>query len=118
MPKERKKEGRPHGNFDFTGQVRPQGCAAPDVESRRGDVDRKRAREARQGRGVMLDVILAAGVYTPHTGDLSGSLQIELWQVINLVGAPLLAVLFARPVIDDIRAWIRSRNDPDEIGGR
>jgi hypothetical protein len=63
--------------------------------------------------------ILAVGVYTgPHTGDPSGSLQIELWQVINLIGAPLLAVLFARPVIDDVRAWIRSFNDPDETGGR
>lgn len=63
--------------------------------------------------------ILAAGVYTgPHAGDASGSLQIELWQVINLVGAPLLAVLFARPVIDDVRAWIRSLNDPDGNGGR
>ncbi len=35
-------------------------------------------------------------------------MQIELWQVINLVGAPLLAVLFAQPVIDDVRAWLRT----------
>jgi hypothetical protein len=31
--------------------------------------------------------------------------------VINLVGAPVLAVLFARPVIDDIRAWLNSDRD-------
>jgi hypothetical protein len=37
--------------------------------------------------------------------------QLELWQVINLIGAPLLAVLFARPVIDDIRAWLTYRRE-------
>ena len=47
-------------------------------------------------------------------GDAGG--HIELWQVINLVGAPLLAVLFARPVIDDLRAWLRSGREPGADG--
>jgi hypothetical protein len=33
---------------------------------------------------------------------------LEAWQIINLVGAPLLAILFVRPVIDDVRAWLTS----------
>jgi hypothetical protein len=56
----------------------------------------------------MLDAIIAAGgaFNGPHPAGVSGGgVQIELWQIINLVGAPLLAVLFARPVIDDLRAW-------------
>jgi hypothetical protein len=56
-------------------------------------------------------IIVAGGVYTAH-GNASTGLQIELWQAINLIGAPLLAVLFARPVIDDLRAWYASRRDP------
>ena len=52
-------------------------------------------------------IIAAGGAFNAaHGGDASGGLQIELWQVINLVGAPMLAVLFARPVIDDLRAWL------------
>jgi hypothetical protein len=62
----------------------------------------------------LLHAIVAAGAYPgAHTGDASGGMQIELWQVINLVGAPLLAVLFARPVIDDVRAWVRSLREND-----
>ena len=38
----------------------------------------------------------------------SAELHLELWQVINLLGAPILALLFAQPVIDDVRSWIRS----------
>lgn len=56
-------------------------------------------------------IIAAGGVFTnPHTNP-SGGVQIELWQAINLIGAPLLAVLFARPVIDDLRAWLHSERD-------
>ena len=43
-----------------------------------------------------------------HGTDTSGGTTLELWQVINLVGAPLLAVIFARPVVDDLRAWLSS----------
>ncbi len=38
----------------------------------------------------------------------SGDLHLELWQVINLLGAPLLALLFAQPVIEDVTTWFRS----------
>jgi len=36
-------------------------------------------------------------------------MHIELWQAINLVGAPVLALLFARPVIEDLRDWWAAR---------
>lgn len=38
----------------------------------------------------------------------SGSYDLELWQIINLVGAPLLAILFVGPVIEDMKAWLSS----------
>lgn len=58
---------------------------------------------------MILTTILALAV--SHAGQTTGGTHIELWQVINLVGAPLLAVLFARPVIDDLRAWLKSDRD-------
>ena len=39
----------------------------------------------------------------------SGGPALEPWQVINLIGAPLLALLFARPVIDDLKGWWAAR---------
>ena len=57
----------------------------------------------------MLAQIVAAGAaFAGHAGGGTGGVQIQLWQIINLVGAPLLAVLFARPVIDDLKAWLGS----------
>jgi len=35
-------------------------------------------------------------------------LNLEAWQVINLIGAPLLALLFVAPVIDDLKEWLAS----------
>jgi hypothetical protein len=61
---------------------------------------------------ILSTIIAAGGAYAVHAADGGASgAQIELWQVINLVGAPLLAVLFARPVIDDLRAWHASRRE-------
>ena len=59
----------------------------------------------------MLAALIAAGgaFAGTHGADSSSGVQIELWQAINLIGAPLLAVLFARPVIDDLKAWLASR---------
>lgn len=56
-------------------------------------------------------IVAAGGAFTAHSAGASGGAQIELWQVINLIGAPLLAVLFARPVIDDLRAWRAERRE-------
>jgi len=58
-------------------------------------------------------LIVAASCFAgPHvTADSSSSVHLELWQVINLLGAPMLAIIFAQPVIDDIRAWL---TPPDE----
>jgi hypothetical protein len=44
----------------------------------------------------------------PHGTTSGGGVYLEPWQVINLVGAPLLALLFLRPVVDDLKAWISS----------
>jgi len=44
----------------------------------------------------------------PHGASTGGGVTLEAWQVINLVGAPLLALLFLRPVLDDVAAWWRS----------
>lgn len=40
-----------------------------------------------------------------------GTASIEPWQLINLVGAPLVALMFAGPVVDDVRSWIGSLRD-------
>lgn len=60
-----------------------------------------------------LAAILGAGGAIASHGSGGGGVQIELWQAINLVGAPMLAVLFARPVIDDLVAWFGSRSDKE-----
>ena len=60
---------------------------------------------------ILATVVAAGGAFASHAASSGGGAQIELWQVINLVGAPLLAVLFARPVIDDLRAWHASRHE-------
>lgn len=57
----------------------------------------------------IIAIVAAGGAMPGHSDAASTGAQIELWQVINLVGAPLLAILFARPVIDDLRAWLASR---------
>jgi hypothetical protein len=44
----------------------------------------------------------------PTPNDATGP-SLEPWQVINLIGAPLLALLFARPVIDDLKSWWAAR---------
>ena len=60
--------------------------------------------------GLTLAAIVAAiNAYTgPQVNDASGGVSLEAWQVINLVGAPLLALLFMAPVIDDLKAWLVS----------
>jgi hypothetical protein len=45
------------------------------------------------------------------TGADQGSSRLALWQVVNLVGTPLLAILFLPPVIDDLQAWLRWRRE-------
>ena len=43
-----------------------------------------------------------------------GFTHVALWQVINLVGTPLLAMLFLPPVIDDLLAWLRWRREEQQ----
>ena len=63
--------------------------------------------------GVTLVAVLAvletfAG---PRGESTTGGVTLEAWQVINLIGAPLLALLFLRPVLDDVAAWWRSTRE-------
>ena len=44
----------------------------------------------------------------PQANAGSGGVNLEAWQVINLVGAPLLALVFMAPVIDDLKDWLAS----------
>lgn len=61
---------------------------------------------------ILAAIFAVAGAFGgAHTGGDTTGPQLELWQVINLIGAPTLAVMFARPVIDDIKAWLTSRHD-------
>ena len=48
-----------------------------------------------------------AGQHAP--AGSGGEPHIELWQAINLIGAPILALLFARPVIEDLKSWWAAR---------
>jgi hypothetical protein len=52
-------------------------------------------------------VVAVAGQHV-NTGS-GGQMHIELWQAIYLVGAPILALMFARPVIDDLKDWWAAR---------
>lgn len=45
------------------------------------------------------------------TGGGQSFAHVALWQVINLVGTPLLAMLFLPPVVDDLLAWLRWRRE-------
>ena len=57
---------------------------------------------------LLLDAIVAiSGGFAGHQAAGGTGAQIELWQVINLIGAPVLAILFLQPVIDDLRAWLK-----------
>jgi hypothetical protein len=55
----------------------------------------------------------AGGAIVGHHGTSGGQgfTHVALWQVINLVGTPLLAILFLPPVIDDLLAWLRWRRE-------
>jgi hypothetical protein len=60
---------------------------------------------------------LLFAVYTvagmPRHGE-STAVSLELWQVVNLIGAPALALMFLPPVVEDLRNWFRSlRNESD-----
>lgn len=58
-------------------------------------------------------VLAIAGKHVTTGGG--GDVHIELWQVINLLGAPTLALIFVRPVIDDVRDWWVTRHgDPPD----
>ena len=61
---------------------------------------------------VLTSVVGIAGKHVSTAGG-GGNAHIELWQAINLIGAPMLAMIFAGPVIDDVKAWWAARRPTD-----
>jgi hypothetical protein len=51
-----------------------------------------------------LAVVAIAHARSTTQSDVS----LEPWQIINLIGAPMLALLFLPMAVDDIRRWIQS----------
>jgi hypothetical protein len=62
--------------------------------------------------------LMLAAAHGGHAATVAhGSASIEPWQLINLVGAPLLALMFAGPVVDDVRNWIVSLRERPPASG-
>ncbi len=55
--------------------------------------------------------LMAVTVYRLHSGSGAGSLQWQAWQIVNLVGAPLVAVMFLTAWIDDLARWAHARHE-------
>ena len=54
-------------------------------------------------------VYLAILAIVPRHGSTGGgSAELELWQWINLIGTPILMVLFLSAALNDIAKWIRT----------
>lgn len=51
-----------------------------------------------------------------HASGSAGAVRLEPWQVINLVGSVLLALIFLPPVLEDIQAWLHERNERKGVG--
>ena len=61
----------------------------------------------------LLGPCVAAGTTgLPHAAGAS-SISLEPWQVINLVGSILLALLFLGPVLEDLHAWASALRQED-----
>ena len=58
----------------------------------------------------VLDVVHAIPINHWTSGSQGGA-PLALWQVINLVGTPILAMLFLPPVVEDLQAWLRWRRE-------
>lgn len=57
---------------------------------------------------ILTAVVAIASKHVTRAGG-GGDVHLELWQAINLIGVPLLALIFAQPVIDDVKAWWAAR---------
>jgi len=55
----------------------------------------------------------AVGSFGLQHGATSGGPSLEPWQVINLVGSVLLALLFLGPVLEDLQSWARARKQEE-----
>ena len=55
----------------------------------------------------------AAGSFGLQHAATSGGPTLEPWQVINLVGSVLLALLFLGPVLEDLQSWARARKQEE-----
>ena len=67
------------------------------------------------GGVLTLSAIIAAGGAFAGTQTGNGSsVQIELWQVINLVGGPVAAIVLLPAIVDDLERWWRERSEGAE----
>ena len=53
-------------------------------------------------------------VYQHLAAGRGGTVNVQLWQVINLVGGPLAAILLLPAVLDDVEKWWRARAEADQ----
>ncbi len=77
-----------------------------------GDTDRRDIRPAMRFFRDMVSSALFAAAQAGHAAAAAhGAFAVQLWQVINLIGAPLVAIMFVGPVVEDVRSWISSLRD-------
>jgi hypothetical protein len=55
----------------------------------------------------------ASLVYQHLALSRSQPVNLQLWQVVNLVGAPLAAVLLLPPVVADLERWWHGRGEAE-----
>jgi ABC-type arginine/histidine transport system permease subunit len=56
---------------------------------------------------LVIATVLAVAINHARSTTQS-DVTLEPWQIINLIGAPMLALLFLPTAVDDIRRWIQS----------
>ena len=49
-----------------------------------------------------------------HLWHSSGPVNIQLWQVINLVGGPVAAIVLLPAIVDDLERWWREWSEGAE----
>ncbi len=58
-------------------------------------------------------------MYQHLTAGRGGAVNVQPWQLVNLVGAPLAAILLLPPILDDLERWWRGRaEEPAEADRR
>jgi hypothetical protein len=103
-----------------------QSSAYPDLQSARFTSRQREVRgtknAGKQGRCALcvagkstllfqVGVLAIGWALNQSRSHVGSTVELQLWQIVNLIGTPLLALLFLPPVIEDIQTWLRSRGD-------